>query len=1014
MTIVFCDRLTAFGDIAWLTGPGSDPQLPDGIHWHVTMGPSGGLPAGPTVLVDLLTNVDSFRGVDPVFSFGQRGPNGWQIDTDRGEELTLVFEKPAPGPEVLGWALIQGDGDLTLSAADPRLTRQGLWSTNSARSKPLPDDPAHWRLASADCEVVRVTGRGTVVEASASVGIGRFGLDHGRVLARASLAGEQAARIPYYLPARDSSDDWKTRVELSAPPYRLPSDRERPGVLEPDPARELARIRAIVDARRDSGGVDGVGAWCERAYRALDSGSRGSVDGTAGSTTMSQHADDAYLQASVDPGVARWQGLSGTLEREPEPNDTRIVGLAAALVPVFRLRSPHERPVQQEPDEVERFYEEEISGYRDLQRATRGFAHLEDGSWWDLSVIVVPLPYVRECPSDGPEQPALLALDSSWNAVTINKWTATVGIDRVVPRGEVAFVQTAPTAATLHTGLAGAPTPMIAGFSKPYGRHVVSAVGVSGDDASIDVAVRLEDWLGRWGAPAALSVIRPDRPPVPAPGGRVFVSFTPAPAGEGPASTASVRLDVSVQWPVGPGSIPLTELRISVPREPSPRVLSVAASDVVDGMVSRVVEFAAAETTPGQIVDDVVTLQSLDAEGRTSASAAVTARIVDPRPIRPPAIGPRLIASTRRGNSPTVTVTLAIAAAPNARAYRVLIAGETALRSAFGLPAADAAEPRAERAATVRLAMPAHDSRGLYSWASTASYPVQGSTAYATIELPAGIDGVVFARAVAVTTIPGNPPTESVSTPFERTQPVAIVVPRSDFPPVPEVRVLVADDGTASVTVRVTKPPSSVLPSLHIAGTTPARIEARLVEYLGGDPAFWPQVTTVTLQPTAGDPTVHEGTAKLRGQPWLRTAVAACVRYPTEPTLAAGATATLSEIRATGLQHDQIPSPWGPFSTPAWIDTVGAVPTLGFAHVGGAIAITAAGLPNLPPGSPAWTMQLLSGAASLTPTPGPLGVPVPVPASVGLTVTPVPSYAYAVVLRDPFGKEWAPIPVPIP
>lgn len=1011
MTIVFCDRVTAFGDVAWLTGPGADPHLPDGIHWHVTMGPSGGLPAGPTVLVDLLTNVDSFRGVGPVMSFGQRGANGWQIDADRGEDLTLVFEKPGPGPEVLGWALVQGDGDLTLSAADPRLTRQGLWSTNAARAQPLPDDPAHWRLASADCEVVRVTGRGTVIEASASVGIGRFGLDHGRVLARASLAAEEAARIPFYLPARDDSDDWETRVQLSAPTYRLPSDRERPGLFEPDPAREIARIRAIVDPRRSSGGVDGVGAWCERAYQALDSGRRGRVDGTAGSTTMSQHADDAYLQASIDPGVARWQGLSGTLDREPDPNDTRVVGLAAALVPVFRLRSPYEQPAQQELDETERFYEEEINGYGDLRAATRAFARLEDGSWWDLNMIVVPLPYVRECPADGPEQPALQALGSSWNAVTIDTWTATVGIDRVVPRGELAFVQTAPTATTLHSGPAGAPNPMIAGFSTPKGRHVVSALGVSGGLASIDVAVCLEDWLGRWGEPGASTLLRPDRPPAPLPSGQAFVSPTATRVGDAAASTASVRLDVTVQWPVGPGSVPLTELRISIPRESSPRVLHISAADITAGIVSRVVEFAAGETTPGQTLDEVATVECVDTEGRISGSALVTARIVDPRPIRPPVAGPRLIASTRRGNSPTVTVTLAIAAAENARAYRVLIAGETTLRSAFGLPTVDAAEPRAERAAAVRRAMPAHDNRSLYSWASTSTYPVQGDTAYATIELPAGIDGVVFARAVAVTIIPGNPPTESVSTPFERTTPVAIVVPKSDFPPVPDVRVSVADDGTANVTVRVTRPPSSVLPSLQIVGTAPTNIEARIIEYLDGDPAFWPQVATVTLQPSPADPTVHEGTTKLRGQAWTRTAVAACVRYPPEPTLAAGATATSSEIQATGLQHEQIPSPWGPFSAPAWIDTTGVLPTLEFVHAGGAIAITAAGLPTLPPASPAWTMQLLSGEVSLSPSPGPLGVPVL--ASAGLIVSPVLNHAYAVVLRDPFGVEWAPVPVPV-
>jgi hypothetical protein len=308
--------------------------------------------------------------------------------------------------------------------------------------------------------------------------------------------------------------------------------------------------------------------------------------------------------------------------------------------------------------------------------------------------------------------------------------------------------------------------------------------------------------------------------------------------------------------------------------------------------------------------------------------------------------------------------------------------------------------------------MPAHDRRGLYSWASAATYPVKDGTAHATIELPAGTDGLVFARAVAVTTIPGNPQIETVSTPFERTAPVAVVVPRSDFPPVPELKVTIAADGTATVAVRVTRPPASMLRSLHIDGAPPARIQARLVEHLGGAPSFWPEITTLTLEPRTGDPTVHEGTVKVHGRQWTRTAVAACVRYPAEPTLGAGEADTPNEIRATGLQQEHIPSPWGPFSAPAWIDTSGPVPTLAFTSLDGTITVTAADLPLLPRTAAVWTMQLLSGETSLAPSPGPLGAPVP--ASDGLTVTPMPNHRYAVMLRDPFGGTHGPVAVPAP
>jgi len=1016
VSIVFCDRATAFGDIAWLDGEGSDPQIPDGLHWHVTLGPKGGLPAGPTVVVDVHTNVDSFRGLDPTWASRPRPPGGWEIDDEAELDLVLAFSKPAPGDEVLGWFLVQADGELTVAAADPQPTVAGLWSVNAARSQPRPGEDSHWELASADCEIMRVTGRGVVIEASALIGIARWELDHDAVLTRASLAREQAARVPHYLPARDGSDDWETRVEVSAPVFRLPYDDERPGELDPDPARELERIRRIVAPRDHGDDVDGVSTWCELAYGHLDSGTRARIDGTKDGTTISQWADNAYLQASVDPGVARWQGLSGTLEREPEPTDAHHHGLAVALLPTFHLLGPGVQPgSSRELDEAERFYEEEIGGYADLRDAVRDFPTLEDGSRWELRLLAVPLPWVRESPQDVPQRPSLLALESAWNAVTIDRWSASVGIDRVVPRGEVSFVQTAPVPRTLHPGPPDAPPgPMIAGYSPTHGRHVLPARAIASTAASIGLEVRLGDWLGRWGEPGDVVVGRPARPPVPAPRGRTF--FVPGPVAADGAATSSgtVRLDLTAPWPVGPGSLPLTELRVHVPREPAPRTLALSAADVVGGVIARVVELAAPPTVPGQVIDEEITLRSVDSEGRLSAAVTLASRVVDPRPIRPPVVGPRLIAATRRTHSPTVTVTLAITAAPHARAYRVLVAGETVLRAKLGLPAPDAGVPRAERAAQVQRAMPGRDRRASYSWASTEAFAVKNGTAYATIELPAGTDGVVFARAVAVTTIPGNPPTETVSTPFEATRPVAIVVPRSDFPPVPDLRVEAGDEGTARVTVRVSQPPTSALASLQIEGEPPARIEARLVEHLGADvpPAFWPEVAPLVLEPRADDPSVHEATATVRGAPWLRTAVAACVRYPAEPTLAAGATQTASEVRATGLQHERIPSPWGPFSTPAWIDSTGPLPTVAFAEDAGDVQVTVDGLPELPPAAPPWTLQLLSGTTVLAPAPGAAGAVVP--AAAGLTLTPVPGQQYAVQLRDPFGAAHGVTPVPTP
>ena len=98
--------------------------------------------------------------------------------------------------------------------------------------------------------------------------------------------------------------------------------------------------------------------------------------------------------------------------------------------------------------------------------------------------------------------------------------------------------------------------------------------------------------------------------------------------------------------------------------------------------------------------------------------------------------------------------------------------------------------------------------------------------------------------------------------------PSPVVVPRSDFLPVPDIQTSVGEDGTAAVTVRVTRPPAAALSSLRINGDPEVHIEARLVEYVASaDPVFWPQITTLLLKSSAGNPAVFEGTAPLRDGP---------------------------------------------------------------------------------------------------------------------------------------------------
>ena len=158
MSIVFCDRATAFGDIAWLPGADTDPQIPDGVHWHVTMGRSGGLPAGRgTVIVDLETDWDSFRNGNPTWPPGQVDPATRQIDADQGHELTLIYRQTR-GRDQRCWAGPDpGRRRLTVAAADPG--SPGKACGRRMRSGEADPGLRQLAVASADCQVVRITGQ---------------------------------------------------------------------------------------------------------------------------------------------------------------------------------------------------------------------------------------------------------------------------------------------------------------------------------------------------------------------------------------------------------------------------------------------------------------------------------------------------------------------------------------------------------------------------------------------------------------------------------------------------------------------------------------------------------------------------------------------------------------------------------------------------------------------------------------------------------------------------------------
>ncbi|MFT4086754.1 MAG: hypothetical protein QM658_06295 [Gordonia sp. (in: high G+C Gram-positive bacteria)] len=770
-----------------------------------------------------------------------------------------------------------------------------------------------------------------------------------------------------------------------------------------------------------------IADWAVRAYESMYGGP-GTLTacakpepGQPEPAAVEMSATSALHTACVDPSIARWLGLSGAL---PKPDPVNYQAMFVACIPVYRpvlmLGRPGPSPERSEltamyDDATDRAYSaasEEV--FRINHQVPRPIPFK-----WTLSLLAIPMPATSRAP-DGPVAPNPVGGAPAWHSQRSPSgawtWQAPVRLPGSTPAGRVSLIQTGAAPRSLVASPDRFPGTLMTGWPGPGAVPPRDATVTAGefeggesDDPAVDVEVRLGDWVGRWSEPGWTTLTPPDRPD-PAPPmitGQLVRSAAPE-VGTDPRSPGSLRLDVALPPSNTIAARDVGSVEVESTGGTSKKL------EVTGGQRRWTVVLPAPDTRPGEQRAVRATARAVDRAGRRSQPASCEIQVSDPRPVRAPTVGTRMLLTSRRTNSDEVSVTLAVrapAGSGGAVSYRFVIASERTLRAEVAaLAGLDDTTPRARRAAAL---VKNGGRREHYRWA--VDQPVvavqEGSVRVARVclRIPAGSPDLMLVKALPMTgpVGPDGLPTEGVSTPFTAIRATAIAVPGSDVPPTPRLRTSLDTAGNIVADVVVDGLDPAILRRL----SGPPQV--RIVELIAGagEPRFAPVVVNATALTVDGDPD-RSATLRAHGSvivpdapTWRRIGLAAAVRYPAEDTVMPEAEVVPDpELVADGPQPDRVDSPWGPYSATSWIAVPGADhPTLRDTSTDSRVSVAV----DDPPASGEWTLETFYGAVD-----GPLSESTTVPLSGGESIVdtvPDGTRQYAVRIVDPFGRPGEPV-----
>ncbi|WP_298751265.1 hypothetical protein [uncultured Serinicoccus sp.] len=400
------------------------------------------------------------------------------------------------------------------------------------------------------------------------------------------------------------------------------------------------------------------------------------------------------LQASLDPGIARWLPF-GDIDREEM--DQSVVAIyhvtaafAADLGTIGKLGLSGSLPAPAKPHQVVEELAKEVGESWDGGEKT--------GPTTRLTMVLVAPAFE---PLDVPSPPAMsVTWDGSWQSVpppaASRRLTAHLGGLIAAAALASAIAQPNgkdPQSRHLDDGsgrmkLLGPSQPPTAS-SPTQGR--LTDRGVTEDDGTWQIAQA--DWFGRWSAWTRRPFGPAPRPRPPRPVVMLATSppTVPTPAPTGPlAGTVRIEVPVPPSSSLPPGARALAQAELTVSRSTGGTTVSVHPISG-DAVIVTVPGPALMPTTSGSAG---VTARWLDTAGVTSeVSEPRNATLHDPRAPAPVHLPPDLTYTARPDVTGWAQTTLSWTSAPGQASFRVFVADESTLRSKLEETAAGALAP---------------------------------------------------------------------------------------------------------------------------------------------------------------------------------------------------------------------------------------------------------------------------------------------------------------------------------
>ena len=695
------------------------------------------------------------------------------------------------------------------------------------------------------------------------------------------------------------------RVRRAAPRRLAPPDNPAGDLPDgTDPDAEADRIEfAVAPELVDPWLSDGFAAADVAPVHAVRTGTGDS--GTAAELNTKAPVTPSLFTMAVDPQIARYLGLATTvLYGESEEDNEVDVWLVASRWAVQR-----DRPVLQlkglsagavtlgqflqgvsVPAAIDQSLDAKFPGARDLMAKVAG-SHTRDGNGqWSTVTLFALATSAGDAPPDPPDSFELAAgAPGAWNPqpdpgnTGPESWQQQISLRDAPARGMVGFARMAPggppwvqrTYPDPDSGLVSRALPLVPNWAS-NNRRLVTDRAVPPDPEGAAWQVWQADEFGQWSGGATLALPLPARPAPPAP--QVEATFTADPDDGSGGSREPGRLHLRYLVPesssAAPGSLPITELRVSVDGIPLPAVPVVPGDTVVTDAVPA--PFSVGEQRAVPVVSTYVDSAGTESLPERAACAAFDARAPKVVPTSPVVLWAGQPDATGQAE-----LALRWPPQPGAARYRVYLGDARRLADAAGVDL-PGAEVRSRRAKTKPAVYGGLGDKQRFTFLGE----VPGGVAadghvHLRTRIPGSLRSVQFVRVVPLTA-------GGAEAAFATCGLVPVAVPGTDRPPTPAVDAVMGAEGL-TLAVRALGLRAELLAASP--GAVPEyRIRRTLSGTSGRD--YAPEWGSGLLaQDADGMWTAEVSVPAADLAPFVRTTWLAEVRYPAEPPIPPGVVA---------------------------------------------------------------------------------------------------------------------------